>query len=126
MITLILEKIGIKQPKKHSTHKPSVLWRITHDKAYDLIYGFSHQAITDIIKDLEQYLLCNLNNKHKSTPIGENLAEFIRLIANHECNEVVEVSDLSQEVIDQIIDGIAMICYRCKSIELSYRLSTKE
>jgi hypothetical protein len=80
MITLILEKIGIKQPKKHSTHKPSVLWRITHDKAYDLIYGFSHQAITDIIKDLEQYLLCNLNNKHKSTPIGENLAEFIRLI----------------------------------------------
>lgn len=125
MIASFLEKIGIQQPKKTTTHSDSVLWRITHNKAYDLIYGFSHRAITDIIKDLEQYL-DNIKNDQKSMLIGEDLAEFIRLIANHECNEVVEVSDLPQEAIEEIVDGIAMICFKCKYKELSYRLSTKD
>lgn len=126
MNSALLAKFGIQRLKINSTHKPSVLWHTTHNKAYDLIYGFSHQAIQDIIKDLEQYVACNIKNEQKSFPIGDDLADFIRLIANHECNEVVEVSDLPQELVEQIIDGIAMICYRCKYTELSYRLSTKE
>ncbi len=107
MITSLLEKIGIKQPKKHSTHKPSVLWRINNSEIYRLMDDLPNQTLTQIISDIEHYY--HLKKELDIPPISCGLAELVHIIAD---NEHFEASDMQQEVIEQIIDAIAMCCYQ--------------